>query len=793
VERGPVRAATSDRRLAVAGACVTAVLALVDALATGAVLIPLLVIGPMLAAASARTQATAIVALLAVAAAVPLGAADDIFGSSRHTIAIAAVAAVGLMATVAAALLQRERRARRRSELLGRSGKLLEAEQDPRAMLDAIASLAVPELADVCVVDLAGDDGRLHRAATAADESAAARALGDSRRRSTIEPDSAHPAAIVLRTGVPELLATLPEDVGARRAGSAVIAPLVARGRRLGVLSLLRIGHEAPYGDEDLAIGRELGLRAALALDNARLFAELGRTERRLETVLDNLGEAVTVQAADGRVVYVNDAFASLMGLDGAEAALQTPLAEMLARFVVLDEDGQPIEPDDYPGRRALRTGAPASTLMRNIDRESGEERWLLVKASPVRGEEGETRLVVNVIENVTEARRAARQERFLAAAGSLVSSSLDVGETLEKVAAAVVPELADWCCVDMPDERGELQRVAVAATGEGRRAALAHAPLAPAGPEARLLAGLASELGSRSVAGAPLTAGDRVVGFVTVGTDTSARRLGGAELALLAELGRRAGIAVENARVHAARTHIATTLQRSLLPPRLPEVPGLTLAARYRAAAATGGEVGGDFYDVFAVDGAWLAVIGDVTGKGPDAAAITSLARYTLRTAAMYERTPATVLARLNDTLHHDPERYLLCTALCVRLEPAADGIHARLASGGHPPAFLLRPGEGAHPIGRQGTLLGAFRDAYWPEADVVLDPGAALVLYTDGVLDAQGAEDRFGQDRLEAELDGLTGLPAEEIAARLDAAIRDFQKGAQRDDIALLVLRAE
>ena len=138
-----------------------------------------------------------------------------------------------------------------------------------------------------------------------------------------------------------------------------------------------------------------------------------------------------------------------------------------------------------------------------------------------------------------------------------------------------------------------------------------------------------------------PIAAGDRVIGIVTLGTSHSARRLGEAELALAGELGRRAGIAVENARLHDARSQIATTLQRSLLPPRLPVVPGVTIAARFRAAGETS-DVGGDFYDLFPVGDAWMVIVGDVTGKGPGAATITSLARYTMRTRRCTSARPA-------------------------------------------------------------------------------------------------------------------------------------------------------
>jgi serine phosphatase RsbU (regulator of sigma subunit) len=288
-----------------------------------------------------------------------------------------------------------------------------------------------------------------------------------------------------------------------------------------------------------------------------------------------------------------------------------------------------------------------------------------------------------------------------------------------------------------------------------------------------------------------PLMAGDRPIGTITLGTDASARTLGPDELGLAREVGVRAGIAVENARVHGARTHIATTLQRSLLPPRLPPVPGMTIAARFRAAGEAS-DVGGDFYDLFSVDGAWMVVMGDVTGKGPEAAAITALARYTMRTAAVYEASPAGVLDRLNAALVVDPDRRQICTVIAARIVAVPDGsAEVTVACGGHPAPFRLSHGR-AQPIAAGGPLLGAFETGHWPETVVRLGAGESLVLYTDGVTDTRGPEGRFGAERLADVLAGSTDLEPDEIANRVDTALGEFEEGPQRDDVALLVLQA-
>jgi PAS domain S-box-containing protein len=822
-------------------AIVIADVALALAFGNSSVFVPLLVIGPLVAAGLAAPRCTLGVAVLAFVCAIPLGIADDSFLSAEHVAEVLAVAVGGILAVLAAKgrrsyeeALAKERAARRRVEFVARAGQLLEAPPEPEAMLREIVRMAVPDIAQLCIVDLV-DDGALGETTAYATDPRMLELLLASRTRYPLDAAGAHPVAIVARTGRAHLQSDIGPDslrafavddehlrlmTGAGYATSLAV-PLVARGRTIGVLSFMRFGGAPPYSDDDIEMAGEIARRAALALDNARLFAELRRTEGQLEAVLGNLAAAVTVQAADGSLVYVNQAAAETLGCASPAEVLATPLAQLLDAFVVLDEAGRPFDLRDLPGRHALAGEEPRPALTHTIVKATGEERWAVTKATPVLDEHGEVVLAVNIIEDVTDARLAERQQRFLSAASMLVSSSLDIDVTLDKVAGSAVPELADWCCVDLPDERGVLRRAALSSGEDDRDAvqrmcdALLMDPDDASSPGHVLRTGhailigdfdeVAARLWARDEEGAaallasgthsamvvPMSAGDRVIGVVTMGTSHSARRLGEGELALAGELGRRAGIAVENARLHEARSHIATTLQRSLLPPRLPIVPGVTIAARFRAAGETS-DVGGDFYDVFGVGDAWMVVVGDVTGKGPEAAAITSLARYTMRTAAMYERSPGAVLARLNAALAADPDRRQLCTAACARIEPAPDGtLRVDLARGGHPPPFLVAAAGGAEAVGIPGSLLGAFDGGAWEERHLVVGAGDALVFYTDGVTDARGADgELFGLDRLEALLDGAGGLDADEVAVRIDDALQAFEHGQQRDDVALLVL---
>jgi PAS domain S-box-containing protein len=737
-----------------------------------------------------------------------------------------------------AAELELERRMRRAADLLARSGALLESPLEPEAMIEQISALAVPDHADLAIVDLLDADGSLRGAVANGAEPGVAAAVRELRERFPLDPAGEHPVAVALREGRPKLLAQMSDAQLERfarsadhlalmrraRYRSAMVLPLTARGRTSGVLSLLRLGDAPPFGEDDLTLGLDLARRAALALDNVRLYHELRLTERRLEAILANVGEAVSAFAPDGSFVFTNQASADLVGATSVAELMEHGIGALLERWAMLGEDGREIDPADLPLHRALRGERPEPTLVRAVERESGRDLWLLTRAGVVTDEHGELQLVVHVSEDVTAVKRQETRERLLSNASKLLGSSLDVAATVDKAAWAVVPELADWARVDLPDERDVLRQVAVAHRDLERLELLEEwrrdyppAPSDTRGPAEVLRTGqpvvwdrvdpedvvryaqsprhaeLMRLIDTRSIMIVPMRVGDRVMGTMQLATTSeSGRMLGAFELDLAEELARRAAIAVENARVHEARTHIATTLQRSLLPPRLPVIPGLAIAARFRA-AGTATDVGGDFYDLFEGRGRWMVVIGDVTGKGPAAAAITSLARFTLRTAAQYEDDPCAMLERLNATLGSDPERRQICTAVWVGVRPAASAgatVSLEVVCAGHPPPLLVRAGGEVAAVGCPGTLLGAFPDGRWTVTDVDLRAGDSLVLYTDGVTDIRGEAGRFGPERLEALLREIGPMGADAIAQRVDDALGAF--GEQRDDVALLVLSA-
>ncbi|MGH2810610.1 MAG: PP2C family protein-serine/threonine phosphatase, partial [Actinomycetota bacterium] len=236
----------------------------------------------------------------------------------------------------------------------------------------------------------------------------------------------------------------------------------------------------------------------------------------------------------------------------------------------------------------------------------------------------------------------------------------------------------------------------------------------------------------------------------------------------------------------------LAETLQASFIPPALPRIDGLDLAGLYRP-AGRGDEVGGDFYDVFETSGDdWAVVIGDVAGKGAEAAAITALARYTIRAAAAAAGTPSEVLGALNTAMiHQKVDR--LCSAVYCRLRPGPGAFGVSLSVAGHPAPLLLKAaGEDARPVGQTGLMLGIADDPALEDAEMELDAGDCLLLYTDGVTEARRGGEFFDQPRLAATLKALRNESAGAIAAGIAAEVLDFQDGLARDDIAVVALKA-
>jgi sigma-B regulation protein RsbU (phosphoserine phosphatase) len=288
-----------------------------------------------------------------------------------------------------------------------------------------------------------------------------------------------------------------------------------------------------------------------------------------------------------------------------------------------------------------------------------------------------------------------------------------------------------------------------------------------------------------------PLVCRDRVLGAITLVASTSGRHYTKEDLRLAEDLAVRAAFPIDNARLYEERARVAQTLQESLLPPDLPDIPGTELAARYHAAVETA-EVGGDFYDMFeAGPRTWGVALGDVSGKGVDAAAVTSLARHTLRAAALSSRQPSDILTILNTALFEQTEHDRFCTAVYGVIRPRFGRLEVTVACAGHPPPYIVRSDGTVEALSCEGTLLGIVEEMDLADATVELGFGDKLVFYTDGVIEARSDDGRmFGESEFKRLLAETATRGVAAAADLITNAVIDYQNGRPRDDVALVVV---
>lgn len=532
-----------------------------------------------------------------------------------------------------------------------------------------------------------------------------------------------------------------------------------------------------------------------------------------LPSVLDALAEAITIRAPDDSLIYANRAALARMGMSTlAELQGADPKA-LMADYETTAVDGGSLSLGDLPSVRLLRGEDPEPLLMRTINRASGEEHWVVLKATAIRDSDESVLAAVTVIEDVTEQHRASQRLQLLARAAAILASSLDYQQTLRNVAGLAVPQLADWCGVDLFDAEGRRESVAVAHKepgklklaerlreydpeqldpdrGLGKVLHTGQPQLYPLITETMLEGAavddehlrLLRSVGMRSVLLVPLAVHERVIGALTLVSAESGRGFDQGDLEFAGQIAERAALAVEHARLYTDRTYAAETLEASLRPGRLPQIPGWLVAAEYRPAA----EIGGDFYEVWPVGGAWIAVIGDVTGKGVDAAALTALARHTAREASHADPSPSYILSRVDDALKHR-DALAVCTALVLRLNEN----QVTIAAGGHPLPLRLHDGT-VTTAGEYGSILGALACPTWPESTLTVSAGETLIAITDGVTDAlDGNGTRFGVERLEDLLPHTDPRTAESICRAVIDAVADYEAVEQADDIAILTLQ--
>ncbi len=430
------------------------------------------------------------------------------------------------------------------------------------------------------------------------------------------------------------------------------------------------------------------------------------------------------------------------------------------------------------------------------------------------------------------DARAAAERERdrlsFLAQANQLMEAPLSVEERLRQLADLAVKGIADWSAVHFV--RGtQVERVTVAHLDPAKVAFVEELerryppdPDAPGGaievartgvpvlmsdvPDELLVASAEDEthlellraIGMRSAIVMPLLVRGRSLGALTLVQAESGGRFTADDLTFVGQLAATAALALDNAALYERQRTVAHTLQTALLPTELPEIPGVRCAGRYRPPSPdlTDVYVGGDLYDVHedSERGRWALTVADVCGKGPQAAALTALIRYTVHAEVGHGLGPAEVLHRVNEAMmrHHRGARARFATMVHAALTVGPTDVVVRLVNGGHPPGLVLR-GDRVESLVVPGALVGVYPDLVLDEVEIRLAPGDTLLLYTDGITEARSPQHGFyGSERLEALLATFVGRDADAVADGVLAEVAAFQAGRLRDDVALLVVQA-
>lgn len=415
---------------------------------------------------------------------------------------------------------------------------------------------------------------------------------------------------------------------------------------------------------------------------------------------------------------------------------------------------------------------------------------------------------------------RTRRRFRLLGRIARVSDEASSLPDTVDAICEILVPDFADFCMLDVVTD-GQAHRAATRVASEDyaeqerglaeRRPSLPPRMTEDSGEslQPRFFERMTEEdlreiahdegedleflrnLGVRSAITVALRARGQVTGALTMGVAWSGRRYRRDDAQFAWILSGRVALALDNAglssdleRAERARSEIAETLQRGLLPPPLPHIPGWSAAAVYRPAGAEN-EIGGDFYDAFPIPGGWMLVIGDVTGRGAQAASITAQARYTLRAAALLTGDPLVALTTLNRALLARRDS-ALCSVAAIAISETP-GEPVQLAVAGHPPPLLV-DGEGVTETVAAGPVLGAFGDAEWTIERRLLTPGQQVVIVTDGITEACGPAGRFGEERLHAELVGASSPVL--AVQRLEGALHSFTEGRLDDDAAILAL---
>ena len=601
---------------------------------------------------------------------------------------------------------------------------------------------------------------------------------------------------------------------------SGLAVPIgTAHAPALGAIALVSLSRESPVPEGAVAELLALGPQIALTARNTQLAARSRRTRQTLEGVISSSRLGVIVSDVRGRLSLANAAVSSLLGVD---------LQPMVGRpmRMVIDEvvKWRFTNPEEYAARVLAIHADPTCEAIE--DRETVDGRAIEYSSSPVRDAGGALVGRVEVLHDVTPSRlaladarrlaaeraellereeRRAQEEVALTRAAHAMASALTpagIHEILLDNAHALVPA-CEKSAVLATDRRGMVLPAAVRGfaeetvrrmtfrTGEGvvgrvmvdRRPFICNDTLV----DERISPRITKPEGIRSFMHVPLVLGDKVYGIVSVNS-SQPRAFGERELKVMGELALHAASALQNALQFEQERHIAETLQQALLAEELPSADGLELSALYQPAA--GSQVGGDFYSAWPLEGGRLAIlVGDVSGKGVEAAGVTAMVRYMAEALSQHRPSPAALIDELNTLLHPRMPDGSLVTLVLAVVDTAAGTLHWCRA--GHPPPVLIAAAGGQTMLEDPGPPCGAFADATFTENVEPFDDGDLLFLYTDGIIEARRQGREFGEEGLREALREASGEDPAQLARSVYAAARTWCGGRLADDVAIAVAR--
>ena len=574
--------------------------------------------------------------------------------------------------------------------------------------------------------------------------------------------------------------------------------------------------------------------------DDGRALSGLHSERRLLHAIFTAAPLPLYVVDSEGTVLRANSAACEVLGVGPGYSTGKslTALVEPAARAALRSQLAAVVrtgKPATLTCGMAGAAGVVRSALVIRPVRVRGDADRLLVGLSPDSnsealsagdGEADNANEVTNPIEggNAIEAgdaaavASAARRLDLLAAAARLLLEGASISESvlLQRCARLLSASAATWTIVDL-HRRDQLRRHYVAGPDDPESAGLAHAmatsdPAPGSVPEQVLESGQmlllthvadelalgASEdgrpflasLGVTSLVCVPITDGAHRYGVLTLVRRAGDGQFGLADAALAEEVGALLGRAISGRRMLRQRTETADALRASLLPSVLKPVPGVEMASAHLS-PTRGREVGGDFYDAYPTPGGWGVAIGDVCGKGEDAAAATAAARHAIRVLAHWNGDPADVLRRANDIMLAEEFGGRFVTASAAHLSWQQDSLHVVLATAGHPAPILVKPDGSVQVLPGGGVPLGIFPDPEPATLKLDLSGGDVLFFFTDGLADARGPNATYFEDSLGDCLAQLAGRPAADIVSGIRTAVLDFCDSVLVDDLTMLVLR--